>query len=114
MKPHFVPGIAVITCIATAIFFLISQLCLGQVQPLYYNHVKFESKDGLPNSYISAMAQDKDGFMWFSTPGGLARYDGREFLNFTTQPEDSTTISFSDVHDFIVDRRNMLWLVYFN
>jgi signal transduction histidine kinase/DNA-binding response OmpR family regulator/ligand-binding sensor domain-containing protein len=105
----------VVRSIAAAIFVLLSQFCLCQIQkPLHHNHDKFGSNDGLPNSYISAIAQDHDGFMWFSTPGGLARYDGREFLTFTAERKDSSRLSFNNVHDFTIDRNNMLWLVYFN
>lgn len=32
---------------------------------------------GLPSDHIRAIAQDKEGVMWFATDGGLARYDGR-------------------------------------
>ncbi len=32
---------------------------------------------GLPSDRVRALAQDADGFMWFGTDNGLARYDGR-------------------------------------
>ena len=32
--------------------------------------------DGLPLSATTALAEDRDGFLWIGTMGGLARYDG--------------------------------------
>ncbi len=32
---------------------------------------------GLPSDRVRAVAQDRDGAMWFGTDGGLAKYDGR-------------------------------------
>lgn len=32
---------------------------------------------GLPSDAVRAIAQDKDGIMWFGTDNGLAKYDGR-------------------------------------
>jgi len=36
-------------------------------------------EDGLPNSRVSNIAQDKEGFIWISTPGKISRYDGHPF-----------------------------------
>ena len=43
--------------------------------PYIFDHIT--RKDGLSNSSISSIVQDKDGFMWFGTQGGLNRYDGK-------------------------------------
>ena len=32
---------------------------------------------GLPSDHVRVIAQDKEGFLWLGTDGGLARYDGR-------------------------------------
>lgn len=42
-----------------------------------------DMKDGLPHNFIEDMFQDSEGFMWISTPTGLSRYDGYEFVTFT-------------------------------
>ncbi|MDW7691387.1 two-component regulator propeller domain-containing protein [Flammeovirgaceae bacterium SG7u.111] len=36
-------------------------------------------KDGLPSNIMAGIAQDKHGFLWVATGGGLARYDGYDF-----------------------------------
>ncbi|MFZ5481627.1 MAG: two-component regulator propeller domain-containing protein [Myxococcota bacterium] len=36
--------------------------------------------DGLPQGSVTAVAQDTDGFLWLTTFGGLARFDGVRFV----------------------------------
>lgn len=38
---------------------------------------------GLAGSWVRAIAQDRDGFLWLGTSGGLSRFDGRTFVNLT-------------------------------
>lgn len=52
---------------------------------------------GLSNLSVSSIIQDRDGFLWFGTQGGLNRYDGRQFLTYTNDPYDSTGL----VHNLI-------------
>ncbi|MEM1356901.1 MAG: ATP-binding protein [Bacteroidota bacterium] len=54
---------------------------------------KLTIEDGLSQGYISAIHQDREGFLWFGTKNGLNRYDGREFVEFTHDPDDPYTIA---------------------
>lgn len=40
--------------------------------------------NGLPQSSINSILQTRDGFLWFTTFGGLVRYDGVHFQVFNT------------------------------
>src|SRR5258705_11607882 len=40
---------------------------------------------GLPSNRVRALAEGKDGTMWFGTDAGLARYDGRRTQAVTAQ-----------------------------
>lgn len=40
---------------------------------------RFAADAGLPASPVWALAQDRTGFLWVGTEGGLVRFDGREF-----------------------------------
>ena len=41
--------------------------------------------DGLGHNHVRRIYQDREGFLWFGTDtGGVSRYDGEKFVNFTT------------------------------
>ncbi|MBU6410644.1 MAG: hypothetical protein KGR98_09670, partial [Verrucomicrobia bacterium] len=42
------------------------------------------SEDGLPNNYVTGLAQTPDGYLWAAMPSGLARFDGVRFESFPT------------------------------
>ncbi|MCE7040103.1 hybrid sensor histidine kinase/response regulator transcription factor [Dyadobacter sp. CY312] len=60
--------------------------------PLFNSQVHYKVDDGLPQSYVSSIIQDVDGFVWFGTLGGLARYDGKNFLYFLPNAADSNSV----------------------
>lgn len=49
-----------------------------------FEHLSVE--DGLSNDYVTAVLQDRDGFMWFGTGDGLNKYDGSSFTVFKPNP----------------------------
>src|ERR1039458_4085594 len=46
---------------------------------LQYNFQTWSRQNGLRVSGINAIAQTKDGYLWFGTSAGLVRFDGIEF-----------------------------------
>jgi signal transduction histidine kinase len=40
---------------------------------------RYTANDGLPQNSVRSLAFDGRGFLWFTTEGGLVRYDGRNF-----------------------------------
>jgi ligand-binding sensor domain-containing protein len=44
----------------------------------------YSIKDGLVNNDVLNIRQDSRGFIWLCTRGGLSRYDGTRFTNYTT------------------------------
>src|SRR5688572_196079 len=50
----------------------------------YYNLTfrNFTSSNGLSQSEVETVCEDKYGFIWIGTRFGLTRYDGQEFRTF--------------------------------
>lgn len=67
------------------IAFTLLQVCKGLfIQAQQINIHRYNIEDGLVNNDIINIYQDSRGFIWFCTRGGLSRYDGSRFTNYTT------------------------------
>ncbi len=71
-------------------------------------------KDGLPNASVSGIVQDSKGFIWVSTQGGLARYDGTGFKTYENEPFDENSISGDLVQTLFLDTNDTLWIGTYN
>jgi ligand-binding sensor domain-containing protein len=47
---------------------------------------------GLPSPTVWAVTQDTQGYMWFGTSSGLARYDGLEMFVYRHDPQDPLSL----------------------
>ena len=76
-------------------------------QPYYFK--KFEAEDGISNNSVINALQDKKGFLWFGTPDGLNRYDGRNFKIFKNygRPGDLQSNAIYYLHE---DQKGTLWV----
>ena len=66
----------------------------------------YDSLNGLPNSSINRISQDRDGFMWICTQNGLVRFDGKEFSYVGRED----IFNNSDVQIFHEDSRGCHWV----
>ncbi|MDP4535997.1 diguanylate cyclase [Alkalimonas collagenimarina] len=48
----------------------------------HYFREQWTTRDGLPHNTINNMAQTDDGYLWFATWEGIARFNGRSFKVF--------------------------------
>ena len=60
---------------------------------------------GLSNTQVWDILQDKYGFLWVSTQDGLNRYDGYKFKVFKNDPEDKTTLLINKLHGLLIDKQ---------
>lgn len=54
----------------------------GGLKAQQYGFTQLTPRDGLAQSQVRCMAQDKAGYLWFGTLGGASRFDGLDFTNF--------------------------------
>ena len=82
----------------------------GGTQPEKMLFKRYTIDDGLSQSSVYAIAEDRLGFMWFSTQDGLNRFDGYTFTVFRNHPQDTTTLSDNYCWTLIPSRRGGLWV----
>jgi two-component system, sensor histidine kinase ChiS len=99
-----------------AIIIVSSVLRIASFSPLLHageNDVEFDHldiEDGLSQSSVFAIAQDKRGMMWFGTWDGLNSYDGYQFTIYKYDPRNSYSLCSNEVRALYVDRRGLLWI----
>lgn len=67
-------------------------------------------KSGLSQNEVTSILQDKYGFMWFGTRGGLNRYDGYEFKHFKPGSDDQNSLHNPSVERLYPDRQGNIWI----
>ncbi len=95
------------------LFYFLTILCVNSTAFSQQSEIKFEHisiEQGLSQSTVTDIVQDKIGYMWFSTENGLNRYDGYNFKIYTTEPGNSNSISSNFINVLYVDRNNFLWI----
>jgi signal transduction histidine kinase/ligand-binding sensor domain-containing protein len=66
------------------------------------------SDDGLPQNSVYSILQTRDGYLWFTTLGGLVRYDGVRFTVFNRSNSSGITSNrFTTLHE---DATGTLWI----
>jgi ligand-binding sensor domain-containing protein/two-component sensor histidine kinase len=53
-------------------------------QSQHYAYVSYSTAHGLPQSQVTSIEQDHLGYLWIGTLGGLSRFNGHEFLTYST------------------------------
>lgn len=93
--------------------------CLAVVLPIHAqesfatrcNIAYITMDNGLPHNFVDDIYKDSQGFLWISTGGGgLARYDGYEFLPYNTNTQRAKLKS-NFIREVCEDDYNRLWIV---
>ncbi|HXY96319.1 MAG TPA: diguanylate cyclase [Steroidobacteraceae bacterium] len=66
--------------------------------------------NGLANSALTALAQDRDGFLWIGSQSGLMRFDGYRFRTYQHDPQDAGSIPSNFVQSLFADAAGNLWV----
>lgn len=81
----------------------------GSAQTLHFEHLTTVDTK-LPSGTINSITQDKEGYLWFCTDNGLARYDGYNFYILKYKPGDPTSLSGSTITVLSIDSDGNLWI----
>ncbi|MCK5055515.1 MAG: hypothetical protein KAT34_02600 [Candidatus Aminicenantes bacterium] len=75
---------------------------------LHFNHISVEQ--GLSQSTVLSIYQDRSGFMWFGTLDGLNRYDGNNIRIYQANPNDPYSLSNNLIWAIDGDDSGFLWI----
>ena len=73
-----------------------------------YLQTVWTTENGLPQNSVTAIVQSRDGYLWLSTFGGLARFDGVQFTIFNSA--NTPGLKSNRITALFEDRRGILWL----
>lgn len=76
-------------------------------EKIRFNHLS--RQQGLSQSFILSIAQDKHGYMWFGSQGGLNRFDGYEVKVFSADETDGA-LPDNSVRALLSDSKGRLWI----
>lgn len=67
-------------------------------------------EDGLSNSSVSSIIQDRLGLMWFGTQDGLNRYDGYDFKIYRNDIQNKFSLINNFVNVICEDKAGKIWI----
>ena len=71
---------------------------------------KIPIRTGLPNTTITCILQDHQGYLWLGTENGLVKYDGYSMKVFQPEKNDTGSISSRGIVKIYEDKNNVLWI----
>ena len=91
--------------------FILSFLCVccfNTVAQLRFERIG--NQQGLSQSTVIKIFQDKKGFIWFATRDGLNKYDGYNFTVYRHIFNNPNSISSSNITSITEDNNENLWV----
>jgi len=74
----------------------------------------FSVSQGLSQSTVNVIFQDRDGFLWIGTEDGLNKFDGIECTYYKKDPTNNNSLSHSWIWDIDQDKAGNFWIATYN
>ncbi|MGB8952034.1 MAG: two-component regulator propeller domain-containing protein [Candidatus Aminicenantales bacterium] len=95
-------------CLSLLISFILPSFLPAQGLPVKFQHLSID--EGLSQNSVLCIFQDRKGFLWFGTEGGLNRYDGYKFKVYKYRSDDPESLSDNSVWTIFEDSQGTLWI----
>jgi signal transduction histidine kinase/ligand-binding sensor domain-containing protein len=69
----------------------------------------WQTENGLPDNFITSIAQTTDGYLWIGTFNGLTRFDGTEFTTFDAR--NTPELGAGRIVQLHSDEQGRLWII---
>lgn len=76
-----------------------------------YNIRQISSRDGLSNSAVICLFQDKERFLWAGTYDGLNKYNGVEIETYKPNIKNSNSLSGNVIRKIVESKNDYLWIM---
>ena len=86
------------------------QLFVAPVIPINEKAVSRYTAPNLPSKNVQAVFQDSEGWMWFGTDKGIARFNGAEFKSSAVAGSPLEQLAGEDVRSIAEDSNGTIWL----
>ncbi len=94
------------------LYLLLTHLLLGlscaSTAFAQYQFDRWDTENGLPQNFVKAIVQTRDGYLWLTTSDGLARFDGVRFTVF--QRANSEGLTSNRLTALLEDHQGDLWI----
>jgi signal transduction histidine kinase/ligand-binding sensor domain-containing protein len=81
----------------------------GQTKTVHVS--RYTVEDGLAQNYVTAICQDRTGYIWVGTSRGLQRFDGYTFVPYTALDADAPPELSRRIDHLSVDANGRLWVM---
>lgn len=71
---------------------------------------RFIDNRGTLSNIVNTFLEDKDGFLWIGSSGGLKRFDGRDFVIFQHEKNNPNSLPHSVVQSLCEDKLGRIWV----
>jgi signal transduction histidine kinase/ligand-binding sensor domain-containing protein/class 3 adenylate cyclase/ActR/RegA family two-component response regulator len=82
--------------------------------PSTFKHYKYnpDNPTGLSDNFIVTIYEDKSGFLWIGTNGGLNKFDREkeQFIHYQHKPDNPFSLSHNHVFSICDDKYGNLWI----
>jgi signal transduction histidine kinase/ligand-binding sensor domain-containing protein/DNA-binding response OmpR family regulator len=100
------PKLGLIWTVSASLLF--SLITFGQNENGNFDRITI--MDGLSQSSVYCIYQDKKGFIWLGTRDGLNKFDGYSFKSYKNSSDDPNSISNNEVISISEDENGLLWI----
>ncbi len=92
-------------------FYLLSILLLSLNSTLSAQKPRlYNVEHGLASTQLTDLDFDQDNFLWVSTRGGLSRFDGQNFLTFTSESGNPHTLNSNLISCSFICDKGFVWI----
>lgn len=74
----------------------------------------YSAENGLSQNTVMSIIQDRKGFMWFASWGGLHKFDGYGFKVYKTDPKNDIGLSHNRINYIDEDKYGYIWVLAYD